>query len=136
MPAQSTPVPASAAHLTQAQVLDDANVTPNRSANTTITEAKGFSLLEKASFGDLLQEYCATRPATGNNSLVLAAKLQESFFDRVFHLWDSNETFVPLPQLLPKKLHQTSYEAGLFKSNLPVTPSKRKRGATTQGNDH
>lgn len=86
MSPQSTPAPDAAAHLTQAQTLDDADVTPNRRASTTITEAKGFSLLEKASFSDLLQEYCATRLATGNNSLVLTAKLQGSFFERVFYL--------------------------------------------------
>ncbi|EXL62706.1 hypothetical protein FOCG_01211 [Fusarium oxysporum f. sp. radicis-lycopersici 26381] len=88
------------------------------------------------SFNDLLQEWCNTRPATARHTQVISSALQKSFFERVFQLWDSNETFVSLPQLLPKKLRQTSFEAGLFKANLPVTPSKRKRGTTKQDNDH
>ncbi|KAF5662879.1 hypothetical protein FDENT_13261 [Fusarium denticulatum] len=116
MPPQSTPtpVPDAAAPLISAQILADTEVTSNRIANTTITEAKGYSLLEKISFRDLLQEYCATRPTTGDNSLTLTAELQNSFFEKVFLYWDSKETFVSLPRLLPKKLQQTPYEAGLF----------------------
>ncbi|EMT65133.1 hypothetical protein NOF04DRAFT_12400 [Fusarium oxysporum II5] len=88
------------------------------------------------SFNELLQEWCNARPATVRHTQVISSALRKSFFERVFQLWDSNETFVSLPELLPKKLRQTSYEAGLFKANLPVTPSKRKRGTTKQDNDH
>ncbi|KAI1045519.1 hypothetical protein LB505_008706 [Fusarium chuoi] len=138
MPPQSTSTPASdaAAPLTQAQILADAEITPDRPAKTTITEARGFSLLEKTSFSDLLQEYCDTRPPTGDDSLVFTAELQNSFFEKVFQYWDSDDELVVMPTLLQKKIQQTSARVGYFTQTLPVTPSKRKRGQNFQTNPH
>ncbi|KAM5514205.1 hypothetical protein FOXYSP1_05171 [Fusarium oxysporum f. sp. phaseoli] len=100
-------------HSSTVHMAADTELVASRAAGQSTVSEAGFTLLEKISFNDLLQEWCNTRPAT-----------------------DSNDTFVSLPQLPPKKLRQTSYEAGLFKANLPVTPSKRKREITKQDYDH
>ncbi|EXA50620.1 hypothetical protein FOVG_03239 [Fusarium oxysporum f. sp. pisi HDV247] len=114
----------------------DTELVASRAAGQSTVSEAGFTLLEKISFNDLLQEWCNTRPATARHNQVISSALRKSFFERFFQLWDSNDTFVSLPQLPPKKLRQTSYEAGLFKANLPVTPSKRKREITKQDYDH
>ncbi|KAF4958227.1 hypothetical protein FGADI_2599 [Fusarium gaditjirri] len=105
---QSVRLPVSHSHLSQAQMCRDEEVTANRSASTTITEPKDFSLMEKVSFNDLLQEWCAARPNSGDNSQVLTAKLRESFFERFFYLWDSTDDMVVMPTLHEKNIRETA----------------------------
>ncbi|KAF9771451.1 hypothetical protein IL306_010917 [Fusarium sp. DS 682] len=113
----------------------DTEVTASRVAGEIILSASSLTLLEKLSFNDLLQEWCIARPSSVGKSQVISAALQQSFFERVFNLWDSDDEHVSFPVLVPKKLSQTSTPIGTFKDNLPVTPTKRKREQTAQGND-
>ncbi|KAF5561771.1 hypothetical protein FPHYL_6024 [Fusarium phyllophilum] len=125
MPPQSTPTPApnAAARLTQAQILADVDVTPNRTTKTTITEAKEFSLLEKA------RNIVPRLLPTG-----IKTREQERRSTTVLYLWDSDDGMITMPVLNDKKLKETSVAAGYFITNLPVTPSNRKRGQTFQTN--
>lgn len=57
-------------------------------------------------------------------------------FDKVFYLWNSDDDIVVMPTLHEKKIQETSVPVGYFVENLPITPSKRKRGQTFQTNPH
>ncbi|EWY99282.1 hypothetical protein FOYG_03372 [Fusarium oxysporum NRRL 32931] len=93
--------------LTTEQMAVDTELVATRVVDEPILSEAGFTLLEKMSFNDLLQEWCNTRPATARHN-----------------------------QLLPNKLEQTSVPVGKLTDNLPITPLKRKRGQTMQDDDH
>ncbi|KAG5773548.1 hypothetical protein H9Q72_000739 [Fusarium xylarioides] len=126
--------PAHHAPLTFAQLLDDGEVVETRADNSMINIERSLTSPEKISFHDLLQAWCGARPETPGHHQVISAELRNSFFARVFKLWDSSDTQISLPELAPRKLKEASFQAGYLKENLPVTPSKRKRGITTQTN--
>ncbi|KAI1030614.1 hypothetical protein LB505_004145 [Fusarium chuoi] len=126
--------PAPHAPISFEQMLNDSEVSETRSSGSAIFSATDLTLHEKLSFHDLLTEWCSQRPTTEGRSQVISHELRTSFFARVFRLWDSNETQISLPKLAPRTLKETSFEAGYLKDTLPITPSKRKRGATLQDN--
>ncbi|SCO83850.1 uncharacterized protein FRV6_07977 [Fusarium oxysporum] len=115
-------------------VLMDGDVTVSRDNTTTIFEAKELSLIERDSFSDLLREWCDARRATRANAQTFTADDQKSFFEKVFYLWISDDYMVAMPTLQEKKIQETSVPVAYFIENLPVTPSKRKRGQTFQTN--
>lgn len=115
-------------------VLMDGDVTVSRDNTTTIFEAKELSLIGRDSFSDLLREWCDARRATRTNTQTFTADDQKSFFEKVFYLWISDDDMVAMPTLQEKKIQETSVPVGYFIENLPVTPSKRKRGQTFQTN--
>ncbi|KAF5970708.1 hypothetical protein FBULB1_9587 [Fusarium bulbicola] len=108
----------------------DGDITVSRDSNTTISESKELSWGERATFSDLLLEWCSTRA----NTQTVTADDQKSFFEQVFNLWDSDDDMIAMQTLHEKKLKETSVAVGYFVENLPVTPSKRKRGETLQTN--
>ncbi|KAF5713200.1 hypothetical protein FMUND_8050 [Fusarium mundagurra] len=128
--------PAPHAPISFGRLLDDNEVVETRSNGSGISSAADLTVHEKISFHDLLTEWCNARPATARHNQVISSELRKSFFDRVFQLWDSRETQVSLPQLAPRTLKETSFEAGYLQDNLPITPRKRKLGDTAQRNEH
>ncbi|KAI1036583.1 hypothetical protein LB503_003021 [Fusarium chuoi] len=121
MPPQ--PVPPSMAQM-------DGETTVSRDSNATIFESKELSWGERASFSDLLLEWCSARA----NTQTITADDQKSFFEQVFGLWSSDDDKIAMPKLPVKKVQETSVPVGYFIENLPVTPSKLKRGQTLQTN--
>ncbi|CVK93246.1 hypothetical protein FPRO06_02921 [Fusarium proliferatum] len=106
----------------------------NRAANATIFGAGELSEQERYSFHDLLHEWCNARPLSGINAQAITDPMRESFFEKVFFAWDSDDSMIMMPVLSAKKLQETSVATGYFTENLPVTPAKRKRGQNFQTN--
>lgn len=68
------------------QMAADTEVVATRVVDEPILSEAGFTLLEKMSFNDLLQEWCNTRPATARHNQVISSVLRKSFFERAFQL--------------------------------------------------
>ncbi|KAG9506018.1 hypothetical protein J7337_002992 [Fusarium musae] len=96
----------------------------NRAASSIIAGPEDLSEQENHSFHDLLQEWCNARPFSGTTAQVISDKIQESIFEKVSSLWDSDAHMITIPVLNVKKLKATSVAAGYFITNLPVTPLK------------
>ncbi|WKT43257.1 hypothetical protein QSH57_008093 [Fusarium oxysporum f. sp. vasinfectum] len=108
----------------------DTELVASRAAGQSTVSEAGFTLLEKISFNDLLQEWCNTRPATARHNQVISSALRKSFFERFFQLWDSNDTFVSLPQLPPKSYAKPPTKLDFLRPTYPSPhPSaSRQRG--------
>jgi hypothetical protein len=96
----------------------------NRAANSIIAGPGDLSEQEKHSFYDLLQAWCNARSFSGTTAQVISDKMRESFFEKMFSFWDSDDHMITMPVLNVKKLKATSVDAGYFITNLPVAPSK------------